>query len=181
MSESSDSRIKFIETLRRRAESQRIGSDTRSEEHQLAAGFWGVVHRGLTSTAAVTSAIAGTSLLTSATGAWRIAAGILALVAAALSTLDTTLRAGQLAEEHKRGFDGFTHMRTRWVQFEYVTLGLGHSEQQLAEEFQRIITERDQLSERVPAPPQWAKNKVKRERHRNRQASRSATETSEDP
>jgi hypothetical protein len=129
----------------------------RAEEHQIAAGGWGLTHRGLTSLAAVASAIAGTTLLTSAKGEWRIVAGILALVAAALSTLDTTLKAGQLAEDHKRGFDGFTRMRTKWLQFQDVTLRLGHSEQKFAEEFQQLVAERDQLSERVPAPPRWAK------------------------
>jgi hypothetical protein len=158
----------FTTTLAKRAESQRIGSDTRADEHQLAAGFWGIVHRGLTSIAAVSAAIAGTSLLTAAKGGWRIAAGILALIASALSALDTTLRAGQLAEDHKRGFDGFTRMRTKWLQFESVTLGLRHTDQELAEEFQRLVSERDQLSERVPAPPRWAAKRVERIRKRQR-------------
>lgn len=67
-------RSPLITTLEIRAENQRIQSDARADEHQLAAGFWGIVHRGLTSIAAVSAAIAGTSLLTSATGAWRIGA-----------------------------------------------------------------------------------------------------------
>jgi len=146
----------FIETLEVRAENMSSQSNRRADVHRLAAGFWGLVHRGLTSIAAVSAAIAGTSLLTSATGGWRIAAGILALMAAVLSALDTTLRAGQLAEEHKRGFDGYIRIRTKWVQFRYVTLGLQYTENQLAEEFQRIVAESDQLAERIPAPPQWA-------------------------
>lgn len=53
-------------------------------------------------------------------------------------------------------------MRTKWVQFKYVTLGLRQTERQLAEEFQRLVSERDQLSERVPAPPGWATKRVER-------------------
>jgi hypothetical protein len=55
-------------------------------------------------------------------------------------------------------------MRTKWLQFQDVTLELDHSQQALAEEFQRLIAERDQLSERVPAPPRWAKYMVARGR-----------------
>lgn len=128
------------------------------------------MHRGLTSTAAVTAAIAGTSLLTAATGGWRIAAGVLALTAAVLSTLDTTLKAAQSAEDHKRGFDGFTRMRTRFVQFGFVTVKLDQTPQQLAETFQGLVNERDQLSERVPAPPQWSIKTVKRRMEREREA-----------
>lgn len=154
----------FEETLRKRATTQYAASDKRAKQHQLAAARWGVTHRGLTSTAAVASAIAGTTLLTSGTGGWRVVAGILALMAAAFSTLDVTLKAGQLEEDHKRGFDGFTRMRTKWMQFKYVTLELDNSRQELAAEFQQLITERDQLSERLPAPPRWAVKIVDAER-----------------
>jgi hypothetical protein len=110
--------------------------------------------------AAVAAAIAGTTLLTAAGGAWRIVAGAIALLAAVFSTLDTTLKAGQLTEEHKRAFDGFTRMRTKWLQFQDITLALGQTDKELAEEFQRLIVERDQLSEQVPPPPEWARTIV---------------------
>lgn len=168
MSDSRDPAAEFVEELRRRAKDQNTGSGYRAEEHQLAAGFWGVTHRGLTTTAAVASAVAGTTLLASTTGAWRIVAGVLALVAAGLSTLDTTLKAGQLAEGHKHGYDGFTRMRTKWLQFQAISLRLVQNTQELAAKFESLVTDRDQLSEQVPAPPQWAKRRVRRRRKREK-------------
>ena len=149
----------LVAQLRKDASAQFNGSHKRAMQHNVAAGFWGIVHRGLTATAAVASAIAGTTVFTVATGGWRIAGGVLALVAAALSTLDVTLRAGQLAEDHKRGFDGFTQMRTKWLQFKDVDMNLGSSPEDLAAEFRKLIGDRGQLSERVPAPLGWWKSR----------------------
>jgi hypothetical protein len=67
-------------------------------------------------------------------------------------------------------------MRTKWVQFRYVTLRLQYTDNQLAEEFQRIIAERDQLAERVPAPPQWAIRRVQAEESRAKEVAKALIE-----
>jgi hypothetical protein len=155
--------------LERLSGNLQIGADWRAEEHALAQSAWSAIHRGLMSTSAVLSSAAGAAVLSNVEGTWRAVVGVLALVAAVLAAVDTTLAASVTAENHKRAADRFTALRTKWVTFREVTLP-ARTEDDAAAEFEILIAERDKVSDESPLPPYWAKRRVQRRRNEMKDA-----------
>jgi hypothetical protein len=149
------------------ATNQYFGAGQRAAEHALANSFWEVVHRSLTATAAVFAAVSGGSILSDAKGGWRTVAGICALLAAVLSTADTSTKAGDLAQGHKQALDGFTSLRTQWLTFRDFTAQSALAPDELTQQFNDMVRQRDELSAKVPVPPQWAKTKVESRRKKS--------------
>lgn len=160
--ESLDATDAVIEDVKRIAGNMYVGAEKRAEEHALASARWGVVHRGLVTAAAVLSSIAGAAILADASGAWRVVTGVIALVSAAAASAEATLKAGDLAEGHKRAADGFTSLRTKWVRLKQFTCNLNPDNREVLASFDELVKERDDLFKSVPLRPWWARRRVER-------------------
>lgn len=152
----------LVRKLKRLAGNQFVGADRRSQEHWVSSVRWGFAHRGFATAAAVLSAVAGASIFSDAQGGWRVAAGVVALIASALAAVEATLKGGELAESHKRGYDGFTALRTKWLQYQNFTCDSGLAPDELVSRFEALVNERDELSKQVPVPGFWAKRTIRR-------------------
>ncbi len=158
--------------LRKLANNTSIGCDWRAEEHFQAARRWSSVHRWLALPAAVIAGIAGTAIIAESKDETLVlVAGILALVVAALTAASGVLIPDERASQHKKGFDGFSSLRTRFLVFRDVTLKLRRSDEDLQKELSALLDRRDELAAAVPETPMWARRKVARLREkRNRTA-----------
>ena len=148
--------------MRERAGEQYVAASWRADEHAVASARWLVVHRGLMVGSAVLAAVAAGALFSRADGGWAVGAGILASLAAILSGVSSALDPSARAAEHRRGLAGYTALRSRWMELRDVTAGLDRTDEQLAQEFHALLDERDRLTTDVPAPPPWARAKVRR-------------------
>jgi hypothetical protein len=149
-------------SVRDRAGEQYVSASWRADEHALASARWLVVHRGLMVAAAVLAAVAAGALFSRADGGWAIGAGVLASLAAVLSGISSAVDPSARAAEHRRGLAGYTRLRSRWMELRDVTAGLDRSDEQLAREFYALLDEQDRLTTEVPAPPPWARARVRK-------------------
>lgn len=135
--------------------------ENRAQEHWVASVSWEIVHGSSTTAAAVFSGAAGASIFADAQGAWRVTAGILALLASGSAAVASTLNGGQRAEDHKRGFDACTAMAAKWLQYR-LACECGGTGDNLVERFGQLVREHDKLLKTVPLPGFWAKRTVRR-------------------
>jgi hypothetical protein len=147
------------------ANSTSIGCDWRAAEHFQAARRWSSVHRWLALPAAVLAGIAGTAIIAeSADETIVVIAGVVALIVAALTAASGVLAPDERANQHKKGFDGFSSLRTRFLVFRDCTIELPRSGEALTQELSALLDKRDELAAAVPETPRWAQNRVRRER-----------------
>lgn len=151
-----------VRSVRERAGEQYVSASWRADEHALASARWLVVHRGLMVAAAVLAAVAAGALFSRADGGWAVGAGVLASLAAVLSGISSAVDPSARAAEHRRGLAGFTALRSRWMELRDVTAGPGRTEEQLAQELHALLDEQDRLTTEVPAPPPWARARVRK-------------------
>jgi hypothetical protein len=114
--------------------------------------------------AAVVTALAGVSFLTSAkAGTWlAIGAGVLALFAAALTAANTALQPQAKADAHKRASDAYAILRTQLRDFLDLTLTQETLEAASAE-YLKLAKQRREVQEASPAVEEWARKKVIRD------------------
>ena len=160
--EPEDTSPEVVPSLRERAGEQYVAASWRADEHALASARWLVIHRGLMVGAAVLAAVAAGALFSRADGGWAVGAGVLASLAAVLSGVSSAFDPSARAAEHRRGLAGFTTLRSRWMSLRDVTPGLGRTDEQLAQEFHTLLDEQDRLTTEMPAPPPWARAKVRK-------------------
>lgn len=153
-----------------------VQSEKRAQEHWVASVSWEIVHGSSTTAAAVFSGAAGASIFADAQGAWRVTAGILALLASGAAAVATTLNGSQRAEDHKRGFDASTEMATKWLQYR-LACEFGETGDDLLARFTRLEVEHDELLKTVPLPGFWAKRTLRRRAEKS--AKRRANEQDE--
>ena len=114
-------------------------------------------------TTIVGAAIFGT-LQESPGAAWKIAAGLLSLIAAVLSALQTTLKYSELAEKHKTAGAKYAAMRRRLDVFLLKYRGKLEENRQVAlEEFEEIATNFAELAEESPSIPDKVYDRAARE------------------
>lgn len=151
--------------LRKLANSTSIGCDWRAAEHYQAARRWSSVHRWLALPAAVIAGAAGTAIIAeSSNESLVLIAGLAALLVASLTAAAGVLTPDERANQHKKAFDGFSALRTRFLVFRDCTLWLQRTDEELTHELTELLNKRDELAAAVPEPPRWAQRKVKRER-----------------
>jgi len=156
------------EHLHKLANNTSIGCDWRAAEHYQAARRWSSVHRWLALPAAVLAGVAGTAIIADSTNeALVLVSGVIALMVAGLTAASGVLTPDARASEHKKGFDGFSSLRTRFLMYRDCTLLLEGSEQELADQLTGLLDRRDELAAVVPETPLWAQRKVRRQRKRS--------------
>jgi hypothetical protein len=133
----------------------------RADEHHLQARTWSSVNRWLTLPAAVLAGAAGTALLTDSTNQTAVLiAGGVALIVAALTAASHALGPDALASQHKKGYDGFSSLGTRFEMFRDCTLEMNRSNEELTTELNDLLTTRDKLAATVPETSMRARKKV---------------------
>lgn len=139
--------------------------DTRADEHYQQARTWSSINRKLTLPAAVLAGAAGTAIIAdSSTEIVVLIAGAVALVVAALTAASHVLGANDLANQHKKGFDGFSALATRFQVFRECTLQLQRSNEELMTELSELLDKRNALAAALPETSMRARNKVYKHR-----------------
>ena len=152
------------------ADSTSIGCDWRAAEHYQAARRWSSVHRWLALPAAVIAGAAGTAIIAdSSNESLVLIAGLAALLVASLTAAAGVLTPDERANQHKKAFDGFSALRTRFLVFRDCTLWLEMTDEELTQALTELLNKRDELAAAVPEPPRWAQRKVRRERTMGRE------------
>jgi len=106
----------------------------------------------------ITTTIVGTAIFGTLQGspgvAWKITAGLLSLLAAVLSALQTTLKYSELAEKHKTAGARYAAMRRRLDIFVLKHRGDSEENRKFAlQEFEEIATEFAKLAQESPSIP----------------------------
>jgi hypothetical protein len=128
------------------------------------------VHRWLALPAAVIAGAAGTAIIADSNNeSLVLIAGLATLFVASLTAASGVLTPDEQANQHKRAFDGFSALRTRFLVFRDCTLWLQRSDDELTKALTELLTKRDELAAAVPEPPRWAQRKVKRDRRKIRE------------
>lgn len=154
-------------SLRSLANNTSIGCDWRAAEHYQAARKWSSVHRWLALPAAVIAGATGAAIIAeSKDQALILIAGLAGLLVAALTAANGVLSPDERAAQHKKAYDGFSALRTRFLVFRDCTLLLERSDEELTQALTELLNRRDELAGAVPEPPRWAQRKVARERKR---------------
>ena len=116
----------------------------------------------------ITTTIVGTAIfgtLQESPGiAWKITAGLLSLLAAVLSALQTTLKYSELAEKHKAAGAKYAALRRRLDIFLLKHRGESEDSRRIAlEEFEEIATELAKLADESPSIPDKVYDQAARE------------------
>jgi len=147
--------------LHRIADKTSTYCNRRADEHHLQARTWSSVNRWLTFPAAVLAGAAGTAIFADSTDETVVLiAGGIALLVAALTAASHVLAPDELANQHKKGFDGFAALGTRFEMFRDCTLELQRSNEQLTTELTDLLDKRDELAATVPETSMRARKKV---------------------
>ena len=147
--EETDSVASLAETYRGHVRRSNRGHYSAAERAQK-------MHRLLGVSTALASAALGTSILAtindSPSTGWRIAAGLVALAAATLATLETTLRYSNQAAEHRNAGAAYGRLRR---QFDLLLVDLEADSETAAgrKHLERLVEEIDSLGEAAPLIP----------------------------
>jgi hypothetical protein len=134
----------------------------RADEHHVQARTWSSVNRWLSLPAAVLAGIAGTAIIANSTDQTLVLiAGSISLLVAALTAASHVLAPDQLANQHKKGFDGFSSLATRFELFRDCALELQRSNEQLTTELTDLLDRRDKLAATVPETSMRARKIVR--------------------
>jgi hypothetical protein len=126
----------------------------------------------------VLAGIVGTAIIANSEDQTTVlVAGILTLVVAAMTAASGVLTPDEQANRHKKGFDGFSSLRTRFLVFRDCTLELQRSGEQLTDELRELLDKRDALASAVPETPRWARNRVEKQRKRRVAVSKAGVRT----
>lgn len=144
-------------------EAKRIEESTlySAKGHFVAARFWNNFHLwiGLPTVllAGVTSASAFTQF-----DSYHIAAGLLALVIAALSSISTFLNPNEKAASHLRSGNEYDSLNNRVRIFWTIDCWREESDQVLTEKVKYFSEQKDVLNQKSPQIPGWAYKRAKR-------------------
>jgi hypothetical protein len=155
--------VTTIQGVVARARSRGIGCSNRAREHELAYRRWRFWSSLLGVLTAVGSAVAASSLLLADTGGARaVAAGIIALLAAAFATVNTSFLQTRV-EENRTARAAFTNLRSRY----YLLRDLPPKELPAAKaQLEDIERAHVQAEIESPPPEAWARQRRRRDEER---------------
>jgi hypothetical protein len=156
------------EALRKLADNTSIGCGWRAAEHYQAARRWSSVHRWLSLPAAVIAGAAGTAIIANTSDQTLVLiAGLAGLLVAGLTAASGVLTPDERANQHKKAYDGFSALLTRFRVFRDATLRSQRSDEELTQTLTKLLDQRDELAAVAPEPPLWAQRKVVRARRKS--------------
>ncbi len=124
--------------------------------------------------AAVISAIVGTTVFATLEQnpetAWRIVVGLVLILSAVLSTLQTRFNYADAAGKHKAAGTRYSAVRRRLEVFELKCADPGLDRQQALVEIEKILTDLEKLAEDLPAIPDSMWNRARAEYERDNPA-----------
>ena len=138
-------------------EAQRVENDTlySAKGHFEAANGWKNFHIFLGIPTVICSAVAGASAFSQFDNHTTIA-GILAILAAALTAVSTFLNPNELASAHQNIGNRYTALRNRARTFYTMDALIETSDQELVKQLKELIKQRDELNAGSPPIPRWA-------------------------
>jgi hypothetical protein len=145
-----------IDSIRGRAHILGTGCHWRAYGHDLSYGRWRLLGSGLGILVAVSSAIAGSTLLASKTAGhgWALVAGIVGLLGAVLAAASKVLDADARALAHRSARAAFIGLRTDYYS---LSTPMGNDDPALAKIALNEIEERHKRVELESEPPErWA-------------------------
>jgi hypothetical protein len=156
--------VTTIQGVVARARSRGLGCSKRAREHELAYRRWRFWSSLLGVLTAVGSAVAASTLLLADTGGGRaVAAGIIALLAAAFATVNTSFLQSRV-EENRAARAAFTNLRSRY----FLLRDLPPKELPAAKaQFEDIERGHAQAEIESPPPEAWARQRRQREEERD--------------
>jgi hypothetical protein len=158
----------LLRTLQDKASNYQVGARRRSEEHRRASSVASRFHLSLLAVSAVTSAFASAAIFANATSGLKYVAASAALTAAIATGVDVTFGFSTIVNDNKIASDGFAALRTSWLQFRDVTGPAASSDDELQQEFDRMLEAREQLAARSPMITERTRSRVERDRDQAR-------------
>ena len=121
------------------------------------AARWRHVHLWIGIPNSIIAAIAGVSAFNDQ----AFAAGILAVIVAAITAVNTFLNPSDIATTHKACGGEYLSLRNRCRIFCNITMKLNLAESEIQARFEELVTKRDDLNSSSPQIPEWAFKKAK--------------------
>lgn len=142
-----------------RKEALRIEEDSihSSKGHYNAAARWRHVHLWIGIPNSIIAAIAGITAFNDE----PFVAGILAIVVAAISSVNTFLNPSDVTSTHKNCGSEYLALRNRCRIFHSIVLKQAISDPELQSRFEELVSKRDDLNSASPQIPEWAFKKAK--------------------
>lgn len=143
------------------SESKRIEEDSlySSKSHFNASQCWTNIHLWLSGTAAVLSAIAGTSAFSQFNN-HNILAGILSIIAAGLTAIITFVNPNDQAEIHQKAGNSYNSLRNDARIFYEIEIN-NIKDEKMVENLKKLNNRRSKLNLESAQIPKWAFQKAK--------------------